>query len=443
MKDTDANQRRTLIQLYRSVLDNLDKADEDKSTNSPIQVLLAHIKHLAHEKLNVENEKFENWLESITCAQLEDSPDMMGAIDNLDQLLINTIVEIENIEDKIISRGTLELRLSELWNKSLAAVVSEEEQRLERLILVRGRALHEEVYKDSALRRRLYMIGLPPHAGSKFEATAEKIHVHLQTGEGYGEWPTDQRKVWVQKAVDIIRQDAAFGFKSPQKDVQKNWKNVLSWWLGLGGDAPTASKFGNWMQFVQEQFEFRSGTAISSVLANIWDREGKGLSNPSPSIWKEKTGLPWAAYWIQNILRWGILDPLGIDMLSSGHIIPRKELPEHHEKYRDWLRDLGLKNIDDLINPELISAWKETIDFKVVSTSLPTESPVTGLKLDSKFEGLADKLMVWPCAGSDSTFWFEPAGYLVGKTTERFRENLHRSFFTVDLTQKTIRWQQT
>jgi len=410
------SQRRNLWDLYNSVIRRVIES-EKQDIHSPLQLLINRLSELATE-IGVDEKSLPEWLESVTIGDLENP--VAAVLDNYDHLLLNAIVEVEELTQSELSLDQVEIHLKALWEKSLATVMVTEEARLEQLILIRGRALWEREYPERAERRLLYMLGLPPHAGKSFTATATALESLLEGGNEYGALEANEKGAYLAEIVDMVRQDTSLGFKPPltatDEKIQRAWKDVLQWWLGLKQHGPSPSKLRNWMRFIQNQFDHRTGMAVGGTLAAVWDRTG--ITNaPTPESWAKETSLPWISYWCRDLLRWGTVEPMVAYLLSRGRIVSREGGDVYVSEFNSWKTANGYSDPEDSINPQLIAAWySERFDWDESAhkgLSTPPASKVS-FTPDPPFQGIQESLMAWPMTVDSNTWWMEPAGYRIG-----------------------------
>jgi hypothetical protein len=221
---------------------------------------------------------------------------------------------------------------------------------------------------------------------------------------------------YIETALELVADKNDFGFSSRQSQAPVNeWKTILRWWLCLPGasrPSPTALRF--WLGFCNSNFDFRFGVAVGAVLSNVWAENSSEDSVPTLSTWESKMKLPWVVFWIQELLRWGTLDPFVAYMLSSGHADGRAEAMSLRPQYDEWyLANYSDSNVDDSINPVRFRMWEKSKFAKLkIAPGVLNSWPVAAvLKGD-----LPSKLRVFPVDAGDDVHWYDAAGYLIAQS---------------------------
>ncbi len=429
-----------LRSLYDEMLQGLERSGIEEH-RSPLQVLITLIVELAEESgLCVDG--LDVWLSDVDPATLDESRSFLAdGVDSLDLVLLQTLVEAEALQGNELSASEREQCLRELWKATFAAVAAVEETRLEALLLLRGKAVYEEVYADSQERRALYMLGLPPRRGRQFAPKANMIERLLRGGEKYAEWSNTERLEYLIEIVASLKDDSALGFPATDtardKKIQSEWIEVLKWWLGEPSKTgPTESKIRYWLKFVQTQFDYRTGTAVGAVLARVWDRTAPGEA-PTLERWQEVTMLPWVAYWLRELFRWGTPEPVCAYLLSRQRIVARADAQELIADYYAWLTENGHTTPTDRLDPALIRTW-ETEQFFAPVVQATRRNHRVPLDVEPTFADVEDALMAWPLDSAGGQIWIDPAGYKIGTSAKLDMRATNRTFFTANLASRRI-----
>jgi len=384
-------------------------------------------------------------LESVSPKDLSGS--LVDAVDALDLIILSAIAEAETLEEEL-SQATLEARLHTLWQSSLAAVTEVEEQRLGQLLLLRGRAVTAE-YPDPGERKRLYSVGLPPKRGRDFVATAELLAQYFRTGTDYGALSAKQRGEWLEGLIEHLKDDASLGFRDPGElkgasEVQQDWRKHLAWWLGLTNDFPVGAELYQVFRFVNDQFDYRTGVAVGAALSLVWNQVGGTEDAADPDVWHQTTGLPWAAYWVRELLRWGTPHPVCAHAYSRGIVVTREEAHELRDSFLGWLAQSGHTAPDDRLHPTRIQQWEREVFPEFGHASVDRGPRVTSMEIDEHFRGASGEFIVWPIVNETGTTWFEPGGYRVGHSASipelADATSRQRCFFRAVPSEGLIKW---
>lgn len=439
---------RDLRDAYDTVLDRLNGAPGDGAIYSPLQVLLHWVEALA-EELGVSAEQFEEWLESVSTETLEGP--IRRSVDALDQVVLDALVEAESlvVTEELLAPADLEARLRELWSASFAAVVESEERRMSRLICLRGKGVLRD-YPSKPERRRLYMTGLPPRSATSFLGTAVVLQDHLRSSSHYAVKTEEEMLEWIYGIVDIVRVDEALGFRDPgdlkgKAEIQAEWRHHLRWWMGLSTDYPGGATLHEVLRFVQDQFEFRTGLAVGAALADAWTQTGSQELATNPETWKTISGLPWAAYWVRELLRWGTVHPVCAHLYSRHRVTTREEAELRRASFQAWLSAEGHLDPDDRLHPSRIKEWERAAFPDMTTLRAPWPSQID-IRVDSQFEGVDGDVLAWPVVGETETKWMEPAGFTVGRSSPdpalADARRRARSFFAVRPSTETVLWRE-
>lgn len=440
-------QRIELEAAYSTVLSHLDgPIDAEQAAASPLGRLLAWVEELA-EEAGISADALPGWLEEVSPRNLEGP--ILNAIDALDQVILSAIAEVEAMADRELTTVELETCLQALWSASFASIAAVSEDQTGVQIRRRGHGVVRE-YNERRERKRLYMLGLPPARGKKFFDTAARLEAYMRGGDAFEAMDEVERASWLTGLVDLLRLDPALGFKDPGEskrtmEIQENWKDHLSWWLGLQSTFPTGEELRGVLRFVMEQFDFRTGVAVGAVLADVWERSGVESDATDLLVWHEVTGLPWVCYWVRDLLKYGTVSPVRAYLLARQRVFTRADAKTYEDQFIDWLDREGHTLPDETLRPVRIREWEQSVFSKDMEATILDQEHVA-VELDEQFRGYSESLMAWPVVGPTETVWFEPGGYRIGSSTrvDAAAEPLWRKriFFNITPTEGTVRWRK-
>jgi hypothetical protein len=164
-----------------------------------------------------------------------------------------------------------------------------------------------------------------------------------------------------------MRAEPGIGFRIrdtvTDQNVLARWVAVLGWWLQLPGVAPPPpDDLRDWQRFVGDNLEFKLGVALGAAVAQAWGQNAGGQQTPTLETWKETTQLPWFAFWVRELLKWGTLDPFVAFCLAQGLTGTRSEASAQRPVFEAWLRTSGLRaEAEDFIDPRNFLAWERTL----------------------------------------------------------------------------------
>lgn len=122
------------------------------------------------------------------------------------------------------------------------------------------------------------------------------------------------------------------------------------------------------------------------------------------------TGLPWAAFWLKELLTWGTLDPVAAFLLAKGLRVTRMESEETAQAYyRSLPADV---EANEILNPSSVRKWADDM----VNGEEPDEQskPLRHIQAEllRDFGGTAQRQ--WPVLPVDqgtNLYWVDPAGF--------------------------------
>jgi hypothetical protein len=371
-------------------------------------------------------EEFYHWLEET--APLDAIPDEEGKVpgavntlDTLDSIILSALVEVEQLSREELSTTELESRLQRIWKRSYACCAVGDPSAFEAMFLHRGHALLTRIYPESDRRRKLYRTCLPPRSGDELLRLYGPIRTALAEGREYAAWGADVRLAFIERIVEMIGGIPKFRYEAKvgRRFVPVN--DVLAWWLlpagmratpqaGTSRISPNHKQVSEWIKFISSNLIYRFCWGLGSVISLATDEmhEGKLVATRLED-WP-RTGLPWIAFWLKELMTWGTLDPVAAFLLSTGKADTRAEAEQMASGYYDTVA--ATEDVDDRLNAKRVRLWAETT-FNPLEALRPTCPPdeIT-VQLIRDFRGQSShSWRVLPVRESDRIVWTDPAGF--------------------------------
>lgn len=413
---------------YDKLVDELKEATELASTgdlsveegtaNSALAILLDRLRD-AWEDLSGsdDDDEFAEWLEETSVVDgNDDDNDSEKLLDTLDGLLIAAIQEIEQMRTAGGNVADLETELSALWRRTYAYVAAHEEVRLAQTWLQRGRAI-TSLYPDPNRRRQLYKTSLPPRSGSILLDRIDDIRAALLAGVDYADRPAEQQFQFICSVFVLLSEVPAFHISTKLGRMRKpfkEWEKLLRWWLFKTTlkKQPKPKELGPWFAFVSDNFIYRGNWGLGSLIGVLMDQGDP--TGPVDALAMDdwpRSGLPWIAFWLKELISWGTLDPVAAFLLARGNARNRAQAEADAQAYYAQLEADTEPN--DKLDPRRIRDWVETRQ-----PPAPMQIASREIALDVRLERPAEdylvrQLSVLPLATADRLSWIDPAGYAV------------------------------
>lgn len=398
-----------------------DLSVEEGNANSALAILLERLRD-AWEDLTGDDDDdgFLEWLE-IT-AVIEDADGdaaSIGLLDTLDGLLIAAIQECEQLRGAGLSPAELEAELSALWRRTYAFVAAEEEDRLAGIWLGRGKAI-TGLYPDPVRRRRLYKSSLAPRSGSMLLDRIDEIRAALEAGSDYADRAPEQQFQFVRSIIAHLGEVPAFRISTKLGKMRKpfaDWEKLLRWWLFKSSlkPQPKPKELSPWFAFVADNFIYRGNWGLGSIVGLLMDSGDDSGPVDALSIddWP-RSGLPWIAFWLKELINWGTLDPVAAFLLARGNARDRAQAETEAQEYYAQLEDGTLPN--DALDPRRIRDWVE--ERRPASPSRRAAADIVlGVRLERPAaDYLARRISVLPLNHDGGLRWIDPAGYAVAQS---------------------------
>lgn len=394
-----------------------------------------------------DSDNFFDWLEKAEPLKFRDglSEDhglaAIETLDTLDSLLLAAIVEVEQLSQREISADELEERLRQIWQRSYAHYVAQEEEHLEEVFVRRGRALTVTAYPDARQRRKLYKTSLPPRAGKQLLSWYPAFKQLLEEGNDYALWNQSKRLTYIQILVDQLTSLPKFERGEKVNRAKANWREILQWWLN-----PTSMKKKSsfdasaWYKYVSDNFGYRFNWGLGSMIAVAADEAlDGGLLEPSLENWP-LLGLPWIALWLKELMIWGTLEPVAAYLLSKNMEITRADAEAAAEFY--YREHPQTQDANELLNAATIRDWATQRYSRDKSLPLLRPPDRMDVKLAQDFSKVeARQWRVIPVEVGSGLHWFDPAGILLatsGRPLVWSDTFLSDYDFTLDVNKKSI-----
>lgn len=386
---------------------------EEGEAHSPLALLLEALRE-AWEGISEsdDDDEFLEWLDATAIAEDEDA----GALlDTLDGLLITALQEVELLLGRGLAPAEIEGELQKIWQRTYAYVAADQEERLAQTWLARGKAI-ASLYPDPTRRRQLYKTSLTPRSGEILLDRVKEIRGALLAGQDYASRPAEARLAFVSSIIALLSEVPAFriGRTLGRKKNFEEWEKLLRWWLFKSSLSrqPPAKDLGNWFKFVSENFIYRGSWGFGSVIGVLLDGDSEGQPLDAMTIddWP-RSGLPWIAFWLKELISWGTLDPVAAFLLARGDAVDR---PEAERDALDYYASRG-DGVDpnEMLDPRTIRAWLH--ERRPIQ---PSHTSSGDLAIDVRLarpasDYLNREMSVLPLLARDGIDWIDPAGYVV------------------------------
>ena len=391
-------------------------------------------------------QQFEDWLQqtaATTQTQAIEERRAVEGLDSLDAFLLSAIQELEEMEERDYAGAELEDALGRLWRCSYAFAAARDEERLRRIWMRRGRSV-KTLYPEHTVRRQIYRTSLAPRAALALVDRAERIRQLFLDGANYATMATEQRLLFVGGVLAVLSDIPSFriGTRLGRRKDFEDWRLVLRWWLAKRtlAQQPRPREVTDWYAFAARNFLYRGAWGLGSVLSLLLDL-GAG-EEPVHAMEMDdwpRSGLPWAAFWLKEIIAWGTLEPVAAFLLARANAREREGAEREAYGYYQQL-PAGLEP-NEMLDPRRIRLW--------VNERAAGQAPVAGLpNLDAPVD-LAEPpdayaeatLSVLQCETDGVISWITPAGYVVARSRRprEWPDGLEGYEFTLDVQRALVR----
>jgi len=419
--------RRTYSGLINDLARRTSREEGSSIASSPLARLLSAIWEQWCILAGSDNsDEFYQWLEET--APLDAIPDEAGEVqgavntlDTLDNVILSALVEVEQLSREELGTIELESRLQRIWRRSYASFAVGDPSAFEAMFLHRGHALLTRIYPETDRRRRLYRTCLPPRSGDQLLRLYHPIRTALADGRDYAAWHADARLAFVARIVEMIGGIPKFRYDTKVGRRVVPVIDVLSWWLlpagmrvttsaGSSRTSPANKQVSDWIKYISSNLIYRFCWGLGSVISLATDQMHEGqLVATKLEDWP-RTGLPWIAFWLKELMTWGTLDPVAAFLLSTGKADTRGDAERLASSYYDTVAEL--EDIDDRLNAKRVRLWAETA-FNPLDDLRPDGPPsdIDAMPLRDFSEQTCHTWRVWPVEVSGKIAWTDPAGF--------------------------------
>ncbi len=368
-----------------------------------------------------EHEEFLAWLEQTAVVGTdEEAGTAYDYLDSLDAFLIAAIQEVEELRDAPLTADQIETELIAIWRRTYAFAAARDEARLAGIWLARGRAIKDR-YPDAAQRRRIYKTSLPPRSATSLLERAGAVRTALQHGIGYAFWPSEQRFTFIRDILNLLSEVPSFRIATTlgRKKSFQDWPTLLRWWLAKTTlpHQPAPRDITNWYDFVSHNFIYRGAWGLGSIIGLLLDADENGQPIRALEIgdWP-RSGLPWIAFWIKELVTWGTLEPVAAFLLARGDAVDRPQAEQDARAYYDALPEDIAAN--DALDPRTVADW---LNARRPSPKAPRAARRLVLRVRlvrSADDYQQPRLSVSPLESENELIWIDPAGYTVALTNK-------------------------
>jgi superfamily II DNA/RNA helicase len=399
------------------------QGDPEDDASSPLAQLLEMLES-AWQDLTGEDdpEEFARWLEETAVADLDDENEeeraALNLIDSLDAFLIAAIEEVEELRGEALADNDLEAELTQIWRRTYAFAAAEEEARLESVWLSRGKVVKVQ-YPDAAHRRKIYKTSLPPRAADRLLESADVIRAKLNEGAAYVDWGTEQRLAFIGEVLALLSEIPTFriGTRLGRARSFREWRKLLRWWLAKGTLAaqPRPNEIANWYDFVANNFIYRGAWGLGSLIGILLDsgEDGEPIRALEIADWP-RSGLPWIAFWLKELINWGTLDPVAAFLLARGDAIDRPTAEADAQAYYEGLEEGADPN--DVLDPRVIRDWVEARRPRPARAPAARNFGLDAVLARNPDDYRQQRITVSPLEGAEGLLWVDPAGYFVARS---------------------------
>jgi hypothetical protein len=232
----------------------------------------------------------------------------------------------------------------------------------------------------------------------------------------------ETRYAFVRDVIELLTGVPSFRIeeKLGRKKNYRDWPRILRWWLAKNtlDKQPAAKDVTAWFEFVSKNFVYRASWGVGSILGLVLDGEGEQSPIKALEIsdWP-RSGLPWIAFWLKELLAWGTLDPVAAYLLARGGAVDRPGAEQEARRYYEQADTADEPNA--LLDPRTIRAW---LDARTPEVTVVRETRT--LRVDAVLSNAAtdyarNRLTVAPLETEEGFIWIDPAGYVVARSARR------------------------
>lgn len=402
---------------YRKVVQCMTRQSTERADGpqSPLYALMAHI---ARQWIVLSGSKdldqFLEWLETTAYSPLDgEKGELLTSLDTFDQQLLTGIEEMESLTPEI----EVEDYLQSLWRNTLAwhdRGTLHEETAL-KMFARRGMALTQTIYPERERRQALYQTGLPPRDGSMLVERLSEIKSVLQEAVDYVAWSTRERINHFTRLIETTSQIEAFGIRDLNIGRSRiPWADVLAWWMAPDSAerSPKPESVSRWYNFASKHFIYSLNWAVGSIIGSILERDGG--EGQLLERW-EHCALPWSVMWYKDMINWGTLDPIASYALTRKEAFTRPVASDIAAQYWEAVDEISDSALDPRRVAEWMRRWEQARPAVEEDRGLPHSE--IGVALTEDFtEHIGTKFRVLPAVNGHRIDWYDPAGFLLGRS---------------------------
>jgi len=435
---------------YRTIVNGLSSPGEHVEAVgkgwSPLAELLRHLREQWTHLPKASGSTFEQWLEETQPLEIADPGDdgplrsAVDALDTFDAFLLPILVELKQLSQATRAPADLEAQLAAIWRRTYASYASTEEAALANMFMQRAHALVAKVYPDQNRLRQLYRTSLPPRDGDRLLKLYSAIRSHLEQGYAYAVWSKSTQFEFIRALVEILRSHPRFKASDTLGKGRHapTWAAVLEWWLNPTEcqRQPPAKDVAQWYDFVYSNFDYRFNWGFSSLLSLAFDEAYAGELKPVTLTDWPSTKLPWIAFWMKELLIWGILDPVAAFVMSRRLAWTRQEAHTLAQDYYANTNSVADSNI--LLDPSSIRDWVQALHISESQRMQETQQTRFSVNLLRDFSNITkSEFRVIPIELNGNLVWLDPAGFPLAKSNKsRAWDNNNLSYYDFILQSK-------
>lgn len=410
---------------YGRLINSIQQSSSQQDTpqdaaSSALSELLSAIERAWSELTGSSSEQeFADWLErtAVTDQGNANPARAVLLLDSLDSFLLTAIQEVEELRGGDLPANALEDELIRIWQRTYAFASARNEERLRRIWLSRGRVIKEQ-YPNPLSRRRIYKTSLSPRSALVLLDQAETMRVKLLEGASYGHMTVEGRFAFLRDVLDLLSSVPSFHLDQEigSGANRQDWTTLLRWWVAKDTlrRQPPPAQITKWYHFVSTNFIYKGTWAIGSILGVLLEL-GEG-DEPVRALqiddWP-RSGLPWVAFWLKELLTWGTLDPVAAFLLARGNRVDR---PQAQSEAADYYAGHAELDANDLLDPRRIRDWMELRTSQEARVSAPRRFTIDARLDRDATSYIMEHLVVSPIEEGDDLRWIEPAGYTVARS---------------------------
>lgn len=412
--------------LIRGIRSPSRKRDGEGSARSPLASLLEII-WLGWKQASDSDDpvKFLEWLEATapagkpTATALPAAKDLAEPIDSLDGVLLPMVVESERAFRNELSPTDLESALKQYWAKTYAHVALAAEGPFEKMFIRRGSAIRFRHYVDSGTRRRIYRSGLSPRWAEVLIKAHPRLVEHLRTGREFAAMSPTQRVSYIDTTLGYFEEIGPLKWRSKKLGRLE----TLHWWLDPNSapSKPEPTEVAAWFEAVNQNFTYRAAWGLGSAAALSLDAvaaDQDGL--PSLDDWP-RSGLPWGAFWIKELLACGTIEPVAAYALTKKIVTARAAGSRLAYEY---FGQADRSDLDAVLDPRRIRDWVSMRGELQSGTATDPPRRIEVDEINASRVVVDSTPRVWPVVADSCVVWVDVAGYPVARSAKSSTQEL-------------------